>query len=263
MPLGTVVDVSLATEHALDGRPPRLLLYGVAVTDLNGNRVEPQGLRFLMDSGDLVRWARRRPDKAFRGVREFVRERVVTPVPLAYHADGLRFWAATRLDEVLPGFSAPTARKSLKNLDDSAVIRGREGYLPRGRVYPEGRLSVRKAQGRQEPPFIYLNRYDVRGHLSYLQGLLEWARARDVEVVLVEMPMSADVEREFPREFATFRAVLRETARAHGLRLLRPTRQRLGLTDAEFLDDAHLNADGVRRFSTWLRNTLETAEARR
>jgi hypothetical protein len=87
--------------------------------------------------------------------------------------------------------------------------------------------------------------------------MLDWARTRDVEVVLVEMPMAEDVEREHPREFAEFRALLREISATYGVQLVSVSRRQLGLTDAQFFDLGHLNAEGVRRFTGWLRQQLD------
>jgi hypothetical protein len=257
LPLGTVVDVSLAVEHGLSARPPRLLVYGVALSDLNGNRAEPQGQRQIMNLTDLARWVRLRPGAAARATREFLLDRLTLLSPLAHHGDGLRYWAADRLDHIQPRLSPNMAATARQNLAHSAELVTSRGHLPGGEVSPEQRLSVHKARGEQEWSFPFLERYDVQGHLPYLRRLMAWARDRGVELVLLEMPLSADVERLYPREYEQFRAVLPRVAQAHGVRLLRPTREQVGLTDADYLDLAHLNADGVRRFTAWLRQTLE------
>lgn len=258
LPLGTVVDVSLAAEHGLSKKPPRLLVYGVAITDLNGSRVEPQGQRFLMNWADLWRWTRLRPERARSAVREFLKDCRDGFCPLARHNDGLRFCVADWLDRHWDGFSGATGQTAARNLHDSELLQRNEGCLSRSAPTPDRRLSTRKALGQREP-FAYLDRYDVSGHYVYLQRLLNWTRANGVELVLVEMPMAADLERDYPREFAQFRTLLREVAQRQNLQLLTPTRQQLGLTDAEFLDLVHLNGDGVARFSVWLRRALEDA----
>ena len=53
LPLATTAEVCLAVEHAI-GPSPRLLLYGIAVTDLNSSRLEPGGPRQLMSARDLA-----------------------------------------------------------------------------------------------------------------------------------------------------------------------------------------------------------------
>jgi hypothetical protein len=87
--------------------------------------------------------------------------------------------------------------------------------------------------------------------------LLDWGEQHGVAVVLVDMPVPADLdERLFPREFAAYRAFLVELEQSRGVRVLRPTRAALGLTDAHFADLVHLNGHGKARLSVWLRRTL-------
>jgi lysophospholipase L1-like esterase len=77
-------------------------------------------------------------------------------------------------------------------------------------------------------------------------------------VVLVDLPTPADLDgRLYPREFAEYRAGLAQWASDHRTPLLRATREAVGLTDSDFADLIHLNADGAARFSTWLRRELE------
>lgn len=252
LPMATTSEISLAVEHGVGKAPPRLLVYGIAATDLNGSRAEAVGPRYLMDLSDALRWARRRPRSGVKTVKQVLQERAIQACPLAVHGDGLQLWTA----DLLRSLSPEGAVQARQKLQESAALRERVGHLPRGVVQPTSRLPYRKTHGEAEPPAAFFQNYNVNGYLPELRRMLKWARREGVDVVLVAMPFAADVERAFPREFADFRAVLAQVRRDHGVRILQPTRAEVGLTDAEFNDYYHFNADGVARFSDWLRRAL-------
>jgi hypothetical protein len=87
-------------------------------------------------------------------------------------------------------------------------------------------------------------------------------------VVLVDVPVPADLERRYPDEFRRYREALAGAARSHGVRVLSATRDAVGLGDEDFGDLIHLNATGAAKFSAWLKKNLtaedaESAEGRR
>src|SRR5205823_1620332 len=149
-------------------------------------------------------------------------------------------WAADRADRLWPGAFPDAAREARDGLRFSRAVRDNNGFSPRPDM--QGRsLAQLKAAGVLGPPFHFLDRYRLGGHLSYLHRLLDWARARGVEVVLVDMPVSADLERLYPGEFALYRAALAAVEQARGVTVLRATRADVGLGDADFADQIHLN----------------------
>ena len=257
LPLATTVDVWHAVEHGLT-RPPRLLVYGIAATDLNANRVGTQGPRYLMDLRDLARVTRNRPTKAHWSLGRYLDERLTSLWSLYHYRDGIRRWAADRLDATWPGLCPDAATEAHINLHNSAALRSPRGLMPEPPARPESRLDCQKAAGHVPPPIPWLKDYDSRGYLPYLDRLLDWGAGRGVEVVLVNVPFSADIEeRAYPKEFAAYRATLTGAARRRGVKMLWPSRAELGLTDAHFTDACHLNADGAVRLSAWVRQRLE------
>jgi hypothetical protein len=118
-------------------------------------------------------------------------------------------------------------------------------------------LDQRKAAGGNGLPFNFLDHYHLGGHLACLRRLLDWAKDHGVDVVLVDMPVSQDLEeRLYPREYACYRQALADLERDRGVPVLRACRAAVGLTDADFSDLVHLNARGTARLGTWLRHQL-------
>jgi hypothetical protein len=255
LPGGTMSEVWHAVEHGL-AEPPRLLVYGVTASDLNDQRGEPEGPRQLMDWHDLPRWVRYRPEAADWAPRHFLEERLGRLWQLSYYRNGIRLWAADQVERRWPGPFAGAAAEARKGQARAAALRRQDGYAPDADTRARS-LANLKAHGTTGPPIPFLDRYQLGGHLRYLHRLLDWARGRGVAVVLVDMPVSADLEeRLHPREFARYRAALTETAQQHGVPVLHARRDVLGLDDTHFADLVHLNRRGAARMSAWLRAQL-------
>ncbi len=77
-----------------------------------------------------------------------------------------------------------------------------------------------------------------------------------MEVVLVDMPVTADVEVPYAPAFAAYRAALAAVERSRGVRVVRASRQAVGLMEIDFADRIHLNARGRERLNPWLRGQL-------
>jgi hypothetical protein len=120
------------------------------------------------------------------------------------------------------------------------------------------RLDRLKAAGAISSRFPFLDRFRIIGnHLTYLHRLLDWADAHGVTVVVVDMPVSADLEeRMYPEAFDRYRTTLAELGRSRNVRVLRASREAVGLGDADFADWVHLNGRGSARLSAWLRREL-------
>ena len=88
--------------------------------------------------------------------------------------------------------------------------------------------------------------------------MLDWSERQGIPLVLVDMPVSGDLEHRFRAEFAQYEACLADLERTRSVRVLRGNREAIGLTDAHFGDLIHLNAEGTARFCTWLRKELTT-----
>jgi hypothetical protein len=103
LPGATTLEVWHAVKHGLAARP-RLLVYGITATDLNDSRLEPHGPRTLMNAGDLLSLARRRPRAAAWCTRHYARDRLGRAWKLFYYRHALQLWFADCLETwSLPG----------------------------------------------------------------------------------------------------------------------------------------------------------------
>jgi hypothetical protein len=259
LPLATTSEVWHLTEHGLPA-PPRLLVYGITATDLNDDRVEPLGPRALMDADDVADWVRARPEAASWCLRHFASERLARAWQLYYYSEGIGLWAADRAERLYPGLCPDAAAQARARAGfNERLCRG--GFLT-APATPDFRLDCLKARGAISPWFPYLENYRLGTYLAYLHRLIDWAGARGVPLVLVDLPVSADLdERIWPAPFARYREALAEVERARGVRVLRATRAATGVGDADFSDWVHLNATGADRLGRWLRDELAALDA--
>jgi hypothetical protein len=257
LPLATASEIDLAVEHDLPGAPPRLLVYGVSATDYNEDRVEPHGPRQLMTVADVIRWSRGRPEATIWAIRQFAQQRVERLWNLSFYRYGIRLWAADEAERFFPGVCPKTAALARTALATSAAVRSNHGFQT-APVSPGSRLDCLKAAGKIDSTFPFMEHYRIDGYVRSLQRLMDRAARRSIPLVLVDMPVSADLDqRMYPREYAAYHAVLAAAAKAHGIRVLYATREAVGLTDADFADVIHLNSAGADRLSAWLRRQLE------
>lgn len=92
------------------------------------------------------------------------------------------------------------------------------------------------------------------------QELFRQLKARDIHIVVVEIPMKAATLATYPDgDRASMTRELEELRDAGVLSLYRCP---LEFTDYHFLDETHLNPKGQRRFSRWLFSEIVDAEAK-
>lgn len=256
LPGGTTSELWHALEHGAPA-PPRLLIYGITATDLNDHRNEPHGPYALMDWGDLAAWVRHRPRSREWVIRQFVQGRLNRAWQLFRYRDGLRLWTAAQADCLWPGAFPEAAREARTNAEYSRALHAGHGYAPNKR-FRHSRLSDLKAQGWDFPAVWQLDGFRLGEHLGCLHRILDWAAAAGTCVVLVDMPVPAELDCvRHAREFARYRAALAELERTRGVRVLRASRAAVGVDDRHFADLIHLNADGARLLSDWIRRALE------
>jgi hypothetical protein len=256
---GTASDYYYAVRRACPG-PPRVIVYGATATDLNDSRNEPHGARVFLAPGDVVELARTRPDAAEWVVRHYLQEQFGRLANVYHHRHGIRMWAAVQADALVPGCCPDTVRQATEQrtqADD--LMRSGTGYAPL-EGYKRARYDQFKAAGLPPAPFAFLNQFQTGSHLKYTYKLAQWCRARGTELIVVDMPVTADLEAKYPAEFAEYRERLVEFERTHGVTVIRDTRA-AGLTDEHFADLIHLTPAGCRKFSSWLRGRLEVASA--
>jgi hypothetical protein len=235
--------------------PPRVLVYGLTATDLNDARHEPHGPHSLMTWGDLAGWVRLRPEAAGWVTRHFVLSRAGGLSNLVRYRHGIRMWAACEAERVFPGSSPETFREADELRERAGALETGNGYVP-ARGFTMGRYDALKAAGLGNREFPYLRKYRTGSHLKYLHKLIDWCAAGGTDLVLVDLPVTADLESRYAAEFAEYRGRLAELERGRGVRVVRVAREATGLTDAEFADEIHLNPAGAARVSDRVRAEL-------
>lgn len=251
---GTTSDMYHAVLRACPA-PPRVLVYGITASDLNDARHEPHGPHSLMTWGDWLGWVRLRPESAEWVTRHFLQARAAGVSNLVRRRHGIRMWAACRAEEAFPG-QAPAAFREADELRERAeLLRSGNGYVP-ARGFAAGRYDVAKAAGVSQPAFPFMENYRTGSHLKYLHRLADWCAAGGTELILLDVPVTADLEAAFPAAFAEYRARLAELERDRGTTVIRLSRLDAGLTDADFADVVHLNRTGAARLSDRVRAVL-------
>ncbi|MCI0701776.1 MAG: hypothetical protein L0241_11890 [Planctomycetia bacterium] len=252
---GTTTDFYFATLRACP-TPPRMLVYGITASDLNDSRGEPHAVHSLFNRDDVLEVVQTRPDASEWIIRHYIEAQFGKASSIYRYRHAMRMWAATQADQLMPG-SCPETKKEADELREHAdnLARG-TGYAPH-RGYSRVRYDHLKLFGQPPSPFNYLDRYRTGSHLKYLHKLIDWCEDRGVELILVDMPVTADLEAKFPEAFSEYRARLAEVERTRKLRVIRAVCEQTWLTDEHFADLIHLTPRGCVRFSTWLRARLE------
>jgi hypothetical protein len=251
---GTTSDFYHAVIHGCP-TPPRVLVYGITASDLNDSRHEPHGPYSLMTWSDLAGWVRLRPEAGEWAVRHFVQGRLQQASNLFRYRHGIRMWAATQADRQIPGSCPESMREADELRERAEALRTGNGYAPAW-GFVTMRHDAAKAAGVGQKELPYLHKYRTGSHLKYLHRLIDWCEAGGVELVLLDMPVTADLEAMYAAEFAEYRGRLAEVERDRGMRVIRATRAAVGLSDAHFADLIHMNRDGAARFSAWVRESL-------
>jgi hypothetical protein len=260
IPLGTTAEVYHAIEHGI-AAPPALLVYGIAITDLNDTRVEAMDPEDLMDAGDIVRWVRLGSGEAEWCIRHCLSEHVARSWSLYYYRQGIRLWAADHAERLWPGFCPDAARQARKGLENSDGLRRCLDFHPSRPVPERLRYDLKKAAGQFPCRMGPMEDYRLGRYVRYLDAIIDWCRGHDTALVLVNVPVPADLESLYPQPFDAYRAFLADLPARRGVLVLTPTREEIGLSEADFDDMIHLNGDGTARFSAWLRRALSDSPA--
>jgi hypothetical protein len=228
--------------------PPRMIVYGITATDLNDSRHEPHGPYSLMTAGDVARWVKLRPESSEWVIRHSLQARIGKVSNLYRYRHAIRMWAACEADEQFPGRAPETMREADELREHAELLLTGNGYAP-ARGFRVGRYDLAKAAGKSDAYLPFLAKYRTGSHMKYLGALIDWCESNQVKLVLVDMPVTRDLETIHAAEFAEYRARLAEVERERNLTVIRGPH---GLTDAHFADLIHLNADGAKAFSEWL-----------
>jgi hypothetical protein len=256
LPGGTTSEFWHALRHGAI-RPPKLIVYGITASDLNDRRQEPHGAYSLMDWDDLASWVWARPESAEYITRHFVAARLGQAWQLFRYRDGIRMALAEWAERACPGCCPAAAEQSRLNRDYAARLRRGDGFAPNA-GFRHRRYDQFKAAGGVVTNFGFLDGYRLTGgHSGYLHRILDYAQQHDTAVVLLDMPVTEDLERRYPQAFEQYRSLLAALVQQRGVTLLCGHRDAVGLGDAHFADLIHLNQDGADRLSAWLRDQLQ------
>ena len=254
LPGATTSEVYHAVRHSCP-TPPRLLVYGITASDLNDDRHEPHGPYSLMDWDDWAAWARTQPASREWVTRKFLEGRARRLWAAYRYRHGVRMWAAAFADELSPGCCPESAREAKELRSYADALRSGNGYAPAA-GFADARYDRRKAAGAKFPPFAFLNNYRTGDHLAYLHKLADWCAANGTDLVLLDMPVTADLDAKYPAAVSEYQTVLAGFAADRGIPVIRANREGLGFTDADFADIIHLNGHGAKKLSAWLRVRL-------
>ncbi len=250
----TTTDVYFGTRHACP-TAPRVLLYGITASDLNDSRHEPHAAQVLLNWTDIRDWQQRRPDTAWWATRQYAKGRLRESWAAYQHRYALRLWAAHQVGRVWPSLCPETTAEAVTQLNRTAALQSSSGYAPTP-WFANRQYDHMKSSGWEQPHFHYLDGYRLGSHLRYLEALFAWAEAHDTTVILVDMPITADLEQRHAAAFAQYRAALAEVQARHGCVVFQASRAAVGLNDAHFADLIHLNRGGCERLSHWLAREL-------
>jgi hypothetical protein len=255
LPGGTATDFFHAIRRACPV-PPRVLVYGVTASDWNDARNEPHGAYSLMTWSDVIRCRSLRPDAAWWYTKQYLEGRLARASAAYRFRNGIRLWAAVQADAIWPGCCPESVKEARDQSAYFAALRSGSGYAPAS-WFVHRRYDLAKAAGDPGPPFGFFDKYRTGSHLKYLDELVAWAVDHGVDVVLVDMPVTVDLEAKYAKVFAEYRTRLAEWESTRGITVIRADRERVGLTDADFGDVIHLNGAGAAKFSAWLKHQLE------
>lgn len=255
LPGGTTTDVYYALQRACPIWP-KVLLYGMAPSDLNDSRNEPHGPASLMTVADWYEAIQVRRDARTWLTKHFWQNCLAESSALWQSRYAWRMCAADWFATVFPG-SCPEAQEEAQRQTDYATrLRTGNGYAP-AQYFQNRAYSDMKAGGWVAPPFEYLAKYRTGSHLKYLSKLHERCQANNCELVILEMPLTKDLEDRHDSEVRQFREVLRQLCSEKKIPRLVATRTATELDDRHFADLIHLNSAGAERLSRWLKSELE------
>lgn len=253
LPGGTMTDFLFAIRAGTASHPPpRLVIYGAAPTDLNDARNEPHGPYSVWAWSDWADVWATRPDAREWATRRFLEGRLRRGWALWRYRHGVRTAAAVALDDAVPGAGGPTALEGRTGLAYSQALRGGRGYAP-AKHYADTSYAESKRANKPPAPFDFLDKYRAGSHAKYLDKLADWCDAAGADLVVVSMPVTADLDARYPAQVSEGRRVLRAFADRRGVPVLDASRAAVGLGDDDFADVIHLNRGGCAKLSAWVR----------
>lgn len=256
LPGGTTTDVYFAYRQGCP-TPPKLVIYGVAPSDWNDSRNEPHGPGTLYSWADLQEACAVRPELTSWYRKHYGRTHLANLSAIWKHRHGLRMASAAAFLERFPESVSEAAAEAQRLRRSTERIRHGNGYAP-AEYFATRRYSDMKASGWVAPPFQALAKYQTGSHLRFLKKLAEELASSGAQLVLLEMPLTADLETRHAAECRQFQRDLRAFLKDYpDVRHLAAARQAVNLSDDHFSDLIHLNSGGADKLSRWLKQQLE------
>lgn len=255
LPGGTTSEFYHAVKRACP-QSPKLLVYGITASDLNDSRHEPHGPASLMSFGDTFDWAVSRPDSREWVIRQYLLARMARASALWRYRHGIRMAAAFQFEHHFTGACPVSAQEASELRIYSDRMNGGDGYAPAAASVEQRYDHVKEVNG-ELPPFKFLDNYKTGSHRQYLHRLIRWTADRRVPLILVDMPVTADLEEKYADAFAEYRRLLAEEEATQGLTVIRAHRDIVGITNAGFADTIHLNGVGAKILSRWIKRKLD------
>jgi len=251
LPGGTTTDVYFATKQSCQSWP-KLLIYGVAASDLNDSRNEPHGAASLLSWADWQEAISTRPDAAKWLTKHFLQSRASECFAAWHYRHGIRMFAADQFVKQFPSSCPESFAEAERQRDYADRLLISNGYAPASHFATRCYSDMKKS-GWIAPPFSYLAKYKTGSHLRYLHKLHELCCSNSCDLVILEMPATRDLEERHPAEIMEFRRVIRDFCDTFQVNRLVATRTEVELDDGHFADLIHLNATGAERLSRWLK----------
>ena len=258
LPGGTTSDVYYASLRSC-ATPPKVLIYGIAASDINDARHEPHGAHSLLTVSDWLEWVRLRPDSANWITRHYWKGQLQQLWQAHHFQHGIRMWAADTFEQHFPGSCPDAAKEAREKLAYTDAMRHNRGYAPAS-WFENSRYDYLKAEGWVAPTFAYLDKFHTGSHLKYLHKLADWCKEHGTTLIVVEMPITLDLDNRHAWEQAEFRKRLLEFEASRNVAVWSGHRDHVGLTDEHFADLTHLNRAGAAKFSRWLGTRLTAGD---
>jgi hypothetical protein len=231
----------VARELAQSPRPPKMMIVGISIRDLRG--VEPAwpSIAPFLTFRDWFNEFIHRPSRVASILPEVVRNHAFGWCRTLRYRYGLQQWVVPPFVDIIDqgdiaqGELARELSYRSRNLVDFPIRRSRLRSMMRSSFEFDEPAQPNK----------------IMRH--YLDRLLKLAKEHDIQMVLMEIPVSQQLTANLPRQFEQkFRNALQAIAEENNIPLWRCDAADLQLTDYHFYDAQHLNYQGAQRFGNEL-----------
>ncbi len=241
----TIALTEYALEDIAENNPLNLLLVDVSVNRL---------MKEADESGRIAKYAVFCQMLSWRARLNLLKNAFTldeVPMTLLTSArDQLHFFWGTLSNRLSPEYVKTYLRYGY--VPDPLYPSGSMGYTPDNGVNPEGGIPFNEPEGEMEGV--------AAENLESLTRIITYCRERGITPVLLSMP-TTDTCLLYFNQYEALQAPVRALAEREGALYLdfNLSKFRNMLTDANFLDERHMNASGAERFTPYLTEVLHKA----